>query len=233
MKTDQQKQAQDLYFQTNLNKTEIADAVGVSRRTVHYWVQQNHWDAIREGSRAMPTLLAGNCYLILARLQNSILSREDEPITMQEVNAIYKLTTTITKLSKNGSFSENLEALTHFMDFVEGYDAKVADDLQPVLSAYAGHTAAAQQSAGHMPPPARREDPAEKQLDEEDLAAWATLLEVASRSAKPAAGNTRPVPNAVKPESADTATSEKRKTAPPAPHLNRAARRAMARSAAA
>ncbi|MBX2906271.1 MAG: hypothetical protein KF744_09555 [Taibaiella sp.] len=231
MKADQQKQAETLFFQTNLSKTEIAEAVGVSRRTVHYWVQQNHWDAIREGSRAMPTLLAGNCYLILARLQQSILCREDEPVTIQEVNAIYKLTTTITKLNKNGSFSENLEALTHFMDFVESYDAKVADDLQPVIAAYAGHSAVPKTQ--EYPQPARREDAFERQLDEEDLAAWAAVQEIASQSPLQSANDMRPVPNAAKPESPGVGNTEKPKTPPPAPHLNRAARRAMARSAAA
>ncbi len=223
MKTDQQKQAEELFFQTNLTKTEIAEAVGVSRRTIHYWVQQNHWDAIKEASTAMPTLLAGNCYLILARLQNSILSRQDAPVTMQEVNAIYKLTTTITKLNAKGALAENLEALTHFMEFTNNFDPQLADDLQPVISAFATQGAAAQHRPAYTAPPSR-ETPEERQRDEEDLAAWA------------ASGSREPVAQTVAPAKA-TATSSTRpetgtKPPPPTPHLNRAARRAMARAAA-
>ncbi len=224
MKTEQQKQAENLFFQTNLTKTEIADAVGVSRRTVHYWVQQNHWDAIRQASRSMPTFLAGNCYLILAQLQNSILSRTDAPITMQEVNAIYKLTNTISKLNGKGSFSQNLEALTHFMEFTESQNPALTDELQPVVAAYAGQQAAGQQPISFTPPPPR-ESPEEQQLDLEDLAAWAAseLKEFAPESA----------PNPVTPPAAKPATTAKSGAMPPpSPHLNRAARRAMARKAA-
>ena len=225
MKTEQQKQAENLYFQTNLSKTEIAEAVGVSRRTMHYWVQQNHWDAIRQASRSMPTLLAGNCYLILAQLQNSILSRTDAPVTTQEVNAIYKLATTIAKLNAKGAFSENLEALTHFVEFTENFDPALSADLQPVVAAYARHSAAAQQPVSFTPPPPR-ESPEEQQLDLEDLAAWAAEMELAGVASSPL---TKTAP-------AHTATAGKAPTAPAAKpstqHLNRAARRAMARAAA-
>ena len=222
MKTDQQKQAEELFFQTNLTKTEIAEAVGVSRRTIHYWVQQNHWDAIKEASTAMPTLLAGNCYLILARLQNSILSRQDAPVTMQEVNAIYKLTTTITKLNAKGALAENLEALTHFMEFTNNFDPQLADDLQPVISAFATQGAAAQHRPAYTTPPSR-ETPEERQLDEEDLAAWAAAgTGPATQTETPAKAV---APSPTRPE---TGT----KPPPPQPHLNRAARRAMARAAA-
>ena len=47
MKTDQQKQAEELFFQTNLTKTEIAEAVGVSRRTIYNWISAGKVEYVR------------------------------------------------------------------------------------------------------------------------------------------------------------------------------------------
>lgn len=235
MKTEQQKQAETLYFQTSLSKTEIAEAVGVSRRTLHYWVQQNNWDAIRQASCAMPSFLAGNCYLILAQLQNSILSRTDAPVTMPEVNAIYKLATTISKLNAKGALSEQLEALTHFMEFTERFDPALAGALQPVLSAYAGHSAAPQQVGFTSPPPQQSAE--EHQLDLRDQAAWQEEL----ASTKSSAPSPAPVVSgSLHPSSAPAripatpVTGNVSASTPvrPAAPLNRAARRAMVRAAA-
>lgn len=230
MKTEQQKQAENLYFQTSLSKTEIAEAVGVSRRTLHYWVQQNHWDAIRQASRSMPTFLAGNCYLILAQLQNSILSRTDAPVTVQEVNAIYKLATTISKLNGKGSFSENLEALTHFMEFTESFDPALAADLQPVVSAYAGQSAAAAKQPVSFTPPPPRQSPEEQQLDLEDLAAWAAEQSEGPTNSQIAKTTHPKTPGTG--SSHTTSTADTQAAKPSTHNLNRAARRAMARAAA-
>lgn len=227
MKNDQQNQAEELFFQTDLTKTEIADAVGVSRRTVHYWVQQNHWNEIRLASAAMPTYLAGNCYLILARLQESILARTDSPITMQEVNAIYKLSGIIAKLQKRGALSENLETLTQFMEFTQHNNPQLAEDLQPVLSAYVGQAAADGAPRKHTPP-VRKEDPTEAQLDSDDLAAWQELLQSIDEQHK--TKPYQPAPEKVTKEPAKQTTTKT--TSGSTQHLNRAARRALARKAA-
>lgn len=225
MKTDQQKQAETLYFQTGLTKTEIAQAVGVSRRTLHYWVRQNHWDTIRESSRAMPVYLAGNCYIILARLQENILSRTDSPVTVQEVNAMYKLTSTIDRLNKRGALSEQLETLTHFMEFTHNFDPQLAGDLQPVVGAFVSAQAAEKPMDGHVSAPG--EDPVEKQMDLEDLAAWQAGEQAAMVTGAPVdAGHLKQTPAQAK-QAPKPGTMP-----PPSPGLNRAARRAMARAAA-
>jgi DNA-binding XRE family transcriptional regulator len=225
MKTEQQKQAEELFFQTDLTKTEIAEAVGVSRRTIHYWVRENHWNEIRLASGAMPTYLAGNCYLILARLQESILARTDSPITLQEVNAIYKLSGTIAKLQKRAALSENLETLTHFMDFAHDHDPQLAHDVQPLVSTYIDHSAG-NAAPAMSTPPIRRQNPDEAQLDNEDLAAWEEVLKsiddihrTQSYQPQPASPGKKTV---AEPASKPASTQ----------HLNRAARRALARKAA-
>jgi len=243
MKAEQQKQAESLFFQTNLSKTEIAQIIGVSRRTLHYWVQQNHWDRIRESAQVMPTALAGNCYLILARLQDSILSpeRADKPVTLQEVNTMHRLTLTISKLNKRGALNENLEMMTYFMEYIHNANPRMAELLKPVVDEFIRTRAAEYSVSAPLSTPFKKEDPTEAQLDLEDIAAWAE----ANINAQPASA-----PVTDKPVST-TATGQEDKNAilakqvlnnpgtKPAPaHMlkgkpnNRAARRALARAAA-
>lgn len=119
MKQDQQQQAQRLYFQTDLTKTEIADALGISRRSLHYWVKDNQWDRLKKSAEHMPSLLAENCYLIMAKLQEHILSelRTMKPPTPQEINSLHKLTLTIRNLKGRSTLNETLEMSANFIRY--------------------------------------------------------------------------------------------------------------------
>jgi len=246
MKPEQQKQAESLFFQTNLSKTEIAQIIGVSRRTLHYWVQQNNWDRIRESAQVMPTALAGNCYLILARLQDNILSpeRADKPITLQEVNTMHKLTLTIGKLNKRGALNENLELMTYFLEFLHAADPRMAEMLKPVVNEFIRARAGEYSVTAPVSAPAK-ENPAEAQLDLEDIAAWAK----SGLNKEPVP---QPTPSHVAEQPATTVLSSQddqntilakqvlnnQNTKPAPTHMlkgkpnNRAARRALARAAA-
>jgi len=246
MKAEQQQQAESLYFQTNLSKTEIAQIIGVSRRTMHYWVQQNNWDRIRESVRVMPTALASNCYLILARLQDNILSpdRADKPITLQEVNTMHRLTLTISKLNKRGALNENLELMTYFMEFAHTHDPRMAEVLKPVVNEFIRSRAAEYSVSAPLSVPGKV-DPTEAQLDLEDIAAWAEAGSKAAPVTQPAPAhavvqpstsvvNDRENSNAILARQVLSSSSAK----PAAPHIvkskpnNRAARRLAARTAA-
>jgi len=246
MKAEQQKQAESLFFQTNLSKTEIAQIIGVSRRTLHYWVQQNNWDRIRESARVMPTALAGNCYLILARLQDSILSpeRADKPITLQEVNTMHRLTLTIGKLNKRGALNENLELMTYFLEFAHNHDPRMAEVLKPVVNEFIRTRAAEYSVSAPLSVPVK-EDPTEALLDLEDIAAWAEAglnKEPLSQPAPTHAAN-QPSVSVVSSHEDKNAILAKQvlnnqHTKPAPAHMlkgkpnNRAARRALARAAA-
>jgi len=138
MKLDQQQQAQDLYFQTDLTKTEIAGSLGISRRTLHYWVQQNNWERLKKNAGYMPSCLAENCYRILGDLLESILAadRIGKPATPQEVNSIGKLTNTIHKLTSRNTLNESMELLKYFTESVEKDDPVLAEMIQPEINKY-------------------------------------------------------------------------------------------------
>ena len=145
MKLDQQQQAQDLYFQTDLTKTEIAGSLAVSRRTIHYWVQQNNWERLKKNADHMPACLAENCYRILGDLIGSVLSadRIGKPATLQEVNCISKLTNTIHKLRSRSTLNESMELMKYFTESIEKDDPVLAEMIQPEINKYITGRAAA------------------------------------------------------------------------------------------
>ena len=229
MKQEQLQQAQHLYFQTDLSKTEIASMLGISRRTIHYWAHDNQWDHIKKSAASMPCLLAENCYFIMAKMQEDILSdeRRDKAPTYQEVNGLYKLMLTINKLKNRSPLSETLEMGTHFMEFVDQQSPEAADLIKPFIDGYIASRAKVQtrqfkpaKPIGNNQPPAKESVDREAQLDLEDLAYWAEnpseapIRETAENQAT--APRSSPIPN---PKNI--------------PHLNRAQRRHLARTRAA
>src|SRR4051812_23182116 len=128
MKLDQQQQAQTLYFQTDLSKTQIAEHLGISRRSLHYWIKQNNWERIKQNAQHIPSMLAENCYRLIGGLTEEILSpdRAGKPVTSQEASAIYKLTLTINKLKNRGTVNEHIELFGWFLDDIAARDPKLA-----------------------------------------------------------------------------------------------------------
>ena len=246
MKQEQLQQAQHLYFQTDLSKTEIASMLGVSRRTLHYWAQYNQWERIKKSAAHMPSQLAENCYFIMAKIQEDILSEahSTKPVTLQEVSALYKLTLTINKLQKR-TLNQTLEMSDQFMEFVNQQNPEAADFIKPYMDDYITSRAKdqAQRSATIKPkeqPAAPTEkDKIEGQLDLEDLRYWtenpvpAGNVENESTSAAPFS----------QPQTADKASASNSRPSSSAKQsivlpkneklLNRAQRRQLARTKAA
>ncbi len=79
----QQVQAKRLYFQSDLSKTEIAEMLGIPRRTLHYWIREKNWDRIKRSAAHMPFLLAENVYHIISRFTQQLLGEDcvARPIT--------------------------------------------------------------------------------------------------------------------------------------------------------
>ena len=153
MKQNHQHQAQRLYFQSGFTKSEIADTLGISRSTLDLWIAENHWDVLKQCSSAMPSALADNCYRIMARLTEHILSpeREGQPITSKEVNSLYKLSVTIGKLKTKATLSESMEMFAGFTRYVGTLLPELAASLAPLFDAY---IAAQSPEAARAPLPA-------------------------------------------------------------------------------
>ena len=130
--------ARDLYFQTDLTKSEIAQQLGVSRRTIQYWVAQYDWARQKKNAEHMPTFLAENCYHIISNLQNNILSEDRvcQPVTLPEVNMLYRLTLTVNKLKTRATLNENMEAFLRFSENIEAENPGLAEAIAPYINKY-------------------------------------------------------------------------------------------------
>jgi len=162
MKQEQKQQAQHLYFQTDLSKAEIADFLGVSRSTLNTWASDNNWDRVKTSSEHMPSLVAENCYMVLAKLTENILSeyRVMRPITKDESITMRNVATTIKYLKNRSTVNENLEMMACFIDHVNSKDPQKALEVKPLIADYIASRAAVQpgqfmhpkfNNMGHIP----------------------------------------------------------------------------------
>ena len=248
MKQEQQQQAQRLYFQTDLSKSEIASMLGISRSTLHHWVRDYNWDHIKQSAAAIPTQLAENCYFIMAKMQEEILSesRNGKPATFLEVNSLYKLTLTIGKLQKRCPLNETLEMGAHFMEFVDQRSPEAADFIKPYIDSYILARAAEPKQSTPVkkataPTTPTEQDDTEARLDLEDLSYWAEnpsevpIAKVAENKATAQQSSNNdlqisPYPDQPNPKLQTSSSSLNPKNHP---HLNRAQRRYLARTKAA
>ncbi len=138
MKTEQMQDAFRLFLQTSLTKTEIADYLNISRRTVNYWATDNQWDRIKTCAGNLPMIMAENCYLIMGKLQNEILSdtNTDKPINLKQINSLCKLTNTVRKIATRNTLNDNIELRGLFLDHVNAQNPELALQIQPYIDSY-------------------------------------------------------------------------------------------------
>lgn len=171
MDTALQNKARKLYFQTDLTKTDIANALGIPRRTLHHWIREQNWAYQKQCASHMPVLIAENCYHILANYTTLLLApdRKDVLISSSEVNTIYKLTTAIGKLKTRTTLNEKMEVLAGFINAVNGAAPDMAQALSPLVSEYiaAGAMPSVTVQAAGSAPSSPAELDAEQQLDQQ------------------------------------------------------------------
>lgn len=138
MTNDKQLHAKELFFQTALNKTQIADAVGVPRRTLHFWIKKNNWDRLKNSAEHMPSLMVENCYHILGNYTRNILDADkyDESLSRDHADIMYKITATIQKLKNRSSLNDSMEMFALFQDGLSKENPELATALIPYIERY-------------------------------------------------------------------------------------------------
>ena len=175
---DKQTHARNLYFQTEFPVTEISEMLGIPRRTLHHWIKENHWERQKQSAACMPVMLTENCYHIISRLQQHLLSddRATTPITHREADTLHKLVITIGKMKTRATLSESMEMMAGFMDRVNGRSPEMAQAILPFVEDYISSRSA---EGAPQATPARSTGPSQAELDREalldleDMKAWA------------------------------------------------------------
>ena len=132
IKPKQQSLARDLYFNTNLSQAAIAAYIGVSKKTVCFWVNEGNWNKLRMAMFRMPSMLVEDMYAQLQELNHNIRSRipgERYP-TWHEADVMRKLVWCTIKMRQTSSVGENMESITAFCQHVAAKDPALAEKLQ-------------------------------------------------------------------------------------------------------
>ncbi|HWY13028.1 MAG TPA: hypothetical protein VN026_16955, partial [Bacteroidia bacterium] len=138
MNNDKKQQAKNLFFQTELTKTQIATLLNISRRSLHYWIKDGNWDRLKTAANHLPSLLAENCYHIIGHLTEYYLSerRLTNPVSHKEADTLHKLAITIGKLKNRTTLNENMEMFAFFLDELKKKNPKMAEDIAPYVDEY-------------------------------------------------------------------------------------------------
>lgn len=137
MKQENQEKAKELYFQTNMTKAEIADSVGVCRRTILRWCKEDNWDKLRESSRIMPALVAEKCYFVLNNMLTRMVDESSYlPVTLKEAQTVHYLAATIKKLKNRSTINESMEMFNFFLEGLKKKDPALAAQMLPQVEEY-------------------------------------------------------------------------------------------------
>ncbi len=188
MNNEKQQQAKGLYFQTDLTKTQIAELLGISRRSLHYWIRQNNWDRLKRAATHLPAMLAENCYMIINQFTTHLLSenRIMRPVTHLEAETLHKLTLSVKKLKNHSTLNESMEMFAHFMERINKKSPALAEQITPFVEEYVEDWAKINvhqfkpenfNDQGFIPIPASdspeyQQQTAEFQKDIADISAW-------------------------------------------------------------
>src|ERR1043166_8222510 len=90
---DRKHRARILYLTSGMSQREVAEAVGVSERTIFTWVHQFGWDRLRTAALQAPATIVENFTSELVELQNAIKDRDTGKRfpTNQEADVMRKL----------------------------------------------------------------------------------------------------------------------------------------------
>jgi|GEM_PF-4033934 len=92
MSQDKKQEAFHLYFQSDLNQQQIAQRIGINRKTLWSWIREGQWRRARHIAATAPSVLVQQYYDQLLHLNEHIATRTDMPYpTPAEADVMRKL----------------------------------------------------------------------------------------------------------------------------------------------
>lgn len=134
----QKEQAKRLYAQSNHSNTAIAEAVGVNRQTLTFWVHEGNWQTLRHAARTMPSIVADKLYRIIDGVAVGILQ---DPYGLRnmptkQAQTIHLLSAAIKKIKNFSTLNETMELFNNFMDGLRRRNPDLADKILPFVDEF-------------------------------------------------------------------------------------------------
>lgn len=138
MKTTEREKAQRLYFQTNHTKTQIAEMLGITRKTLSQWAHHGNWDKLRKSSRTLPAIVAEKCYHLVDYYAGGLLG---DPCIAQNINfrhaqTIHLLASSIKKLKTGSTVNETMQTFNQFLGGLEHRHPELAAQVAPEVDEF-------------------------------------------------------------------------------------------------
>lgn len=123
--------ARTLYLKDNLTQQEIADKVGVSRKTVNRWATTEKWETMKVGLTLSKEQQISNLHRQVIELNNNILSRPEGKryATPPEADTLGKLAAAIKKMETDIGIADVVSVGMRFAEWLRPVDLEKAKEL--------------------------------------------------------------------------------------------------------
>ena len=149
-KEDKRRTAKELYMTGNYTQERISALLGINAVTITKWKATDDWEKERDKKNRLSEssetrirqIIDFNLSILQARVEEQEKSAEAGNITKSEMKLIDgKETDALAKLfaqikKKDLSFSEKVEILTRFFDYLQTKNKGVAESVMPYSDAY-------------------------------------------------------------------------------------------------
>ena len=136
--TDKQQQAFEIFFQTDLSQQQIAEMLGINRKTLYLWIKEGGWKRAKYAATHAPGILMEQYYAQLGAINQSISERTERPYpTKEEADIIRKLSTTIKTVNTGiQTVGECVQVFHAFTDRLRRTNLSLTKQLLPHMTSY-------------------------------------------------------------------------------------------------